>query len=142
MTVFAFGSDPYARYLQAREEMDRAYRELTVAQRFSANLGAVIGFIISLVIGIILNLVGISPLIYFVHLSELGFSFISTAFAQATTTTTHQPTPVSIVYIVYVVLLAMLAVAFYISVILKSASTTVRDTWKTLLGFFTGVITK
>jgi len=140
MTVFAFGGDPYARYLQAREEMDRAYGELTVAQRFSANTGTVIGFVVSLVLGEILNLTGISPLIYFVRLSESGFSFISTALAQAGAT--HQPTPQPIMYIIYLVLLGMLIVSFYVSVILKSTSTTVRDTWKTLIGFFTGVVTK
>jgi hypothetical protein len=128
-TLSAPASDPrgnFAQFEDMRRAMDSAYSRLSLSERLRADQGTFFGGAVSIGLG-------------FINLR----SFFSAAFAQtASEKITGGRLPIEVFDLVYYALIVLLFASFYLGAFKGSQSTYVRDTWKTLLGFFIGAATR
>jgi len=131
-------SDPFSQYEEARKALELAYSKLSLSDQLRADRGTFTGVAVSIALGLLLHSVNLLPI-----LTTVGSLLIPEAFAQANE---QQPAgqhlPLVIEYLIYLSLLTLLLGSFYLGAFRGSQSMYVRDTWKTLLGFFIGILTK
>jgi hypothetical protein len=126
--------DAFARFQGARETMEAAYNRLSLVEKLRADQSTFIAGAVSFGLGVFFR-----PDSYLFS----GRWVISDAFAQtAIGRLSGSLPPIEITYIVYLSLILLLMASFYLGAFKGSQSAYVRDTWKTLLGFFIGVVTR
>jgi hypothetical protein len=132
-------SGNYRHYEDSVKQLEEAYKQLSTIERFRANSGVIYGFVVAIVLSNALNVAGI-PSIW--GLATLDFDLIGRAFAQSSSVSASAGLPTPLVYIVNIALLVLMLGCFYAAIVLKDTTMIVRDTSKTLLGYFVGRLLK
>ncbi|MGA7198761.1 hypothetical protein [Roseiarcus sp.] len=139
-TGFSVGPSAYGRYEAAEREFNEAYNELSFSEKFRASRGVVYGFVLAAFLAFLFQALGIRSNFSLFSLNDLNFGFISSAAAQSSSPSTSggQQLPETIVDAFYVGLFLLMLACFYAAIVMRNTTMIVRDTAKTLLGFFVG----